>query len=405
MRLLFIHEVNWLRKVTFEIHELPELLSAKGHEVDFIDFPEGETRSGLSRFIDIRTRVTTVRSRTVPGSAIRLCTPGRVFPPPLDRLVATITFVPLLIRLLRRKRYDAIVLYGVPTNGWQTVMIARLFKIPVLYRGIDVAHALRRTRFARLIEISERFIYRNATQLSVNNVALRDYCVSRGAIAERVSVDYPGLDIEHFRQPTGVAKLRESMGIQPGEHVVIYMGTFFRFSGLDRVLNGFGKRGSKSPAVKLVLVGGGEQRIDLENLVDELDLTENVVFTGFVDYADLPRYLATADVAISPFQPQLVSHKALPWKVVQYVASGVPVVSTKLEGLMGLCPEGQGVLYVNDLESIWETVDLLLSDKDKSRAVVESGLVVVKKNCNWTEQILKFERVVENVASSAGQYR
>lgn len=403
MRLLFIHEVNWLRKVTFEIHELPELLSVRGHEVDFIDFPEEERRTGLARFLDLRTRVTTVQSRTVSGSRIGLHTPGRVFPPPFDRLFATVTFVPLLIRLLRRRNYDAIVLYGVPTNGWQTAVIARLFRIPVLYRGIDVAHALRKTRLAKLIELSERYIYRNVTQLSVNNVALREYCISHGAAPQSVSVDYPGLDIEHFRESAGVEELRESLGIRPEERVVVYMGTFFRFSGLDHVLRGLAEHRLKNQAIRLVLIGGGEQRIALERLVDELSLRTNVVFTGFVDYVNLPRYLAAADVAITPFQPQLVSHKALPWKVVQYVASGVPVVSTKLEGLMGLCPEGHGVLYIDNLESIWETVEVLLADNDKARTVVESGIKVVEENCSWNEQILKFEQAIEDLALGRGR--
>ncbi|NDC99922.1 glycosyltransferase, partial [bacterium] len=40
MRFLFVHEVNWREKVTYEIHDIPELLSIAGHEVTFIDFPE-----------------------------------------------------------------------------------------------------------------------------------------------------------------------------------------------------------------------------------------------------------------------------------------------------------------------------------------------------------------------------
>ena len=40
MNLLFIHEVNWRDKVTFEIHDIPELLSIAGHSVFFIDYPE-----------------------------------------------------------------------------------------------------------------------------------------------------------------------------------------------------------------------------------------------------------------------------------------------------------------------------------------------------------------------------
>jgi len=58
VRLLFVHEVNWRAKVVYEIHDYPELLSFAGHEAVFIDFPEGETCSGFTRFPDLRARTT-----------------------------------------------------------------------------------------------------------------------------------------------------------------------------------------------------------------------------------------------------------------------------------------------------------------------------------------------------------
>jgi hypothetical protein len=41
MRILFIHEVNYIQKPIFEMHEFPEWLAHKGHDVGFFHFPEG----------------------------------------------------------------------------------------------------------------------------------------------------------------------------------------------------------------------------------------------------------------------------------------------------------------------------------------------------------------------------
>lgn len=400
MRLLFIHEVNWRRKVTFEIHELPELLSLRGHEVDFIDFPEGEKRSGFARFLDIRTKVEVVDGKTISGSSIRIITPGRVLPPPLDRFVAAITFVPLLVRSLLRTKYDAIVLYSVPTTGWQTVLVAKMFGIPVLFRGIDVAHVLRNTRLTRLIQIAERLVYRRADHLSVNNMALRQYCISEGAAAERTSVDYPGLDINHFHSTAGAEELRSSLGIEKNEIPILYMGTFFRFSGLDDVLRCFAERNNERNDAKLVLVGDGELRPTLEHVVAELGLNEKVVFTGFVNYRDLPSYLQLARVAITPFSKGLVTDKALPWKVVQYIASGVPVVSTRLEGLSGLFPDNHGVAYVDNVNDLWAAVDRILNDPEGGQRLVSSGQDIIRAKCDWSTQIGVFESRLRDLADS-----
>ena len=42
MKLLFIHEVSWRKKVVYEIHDFPELLAMRGHDVTFFEYDEDE---------------------------------------------------------------------------------------------------------------------------------------------------------------------------------------------------------------------------------------------------------------------------------------------------------------------------------------------------------------------------
>jgi glycosyltransferase involved in cell wall biosynthesis len=109
------------------------------------------------------------------------------------------------------------------------------------------------------------------------------------------------------------------------------MGSFFYFSGLPEVIRTFAKEANHDDY--LVIIGAGEQAKQLEGIAKDLGIQNKVLFTGLVRFADLPRYLAIADVAINPLRPSLVSNTALPNKVLQYMASGLPVVSTRLRGL------------------------------------------------------------------------
>ncbi len=402
MRILFIHEVNWQQKVTFEIHELPELLSCRGHLVDFVDFPEGEVRRGLRALIDTRTDVSTVVGRTISGSSVRVITPGRVFVPPFDRFFASVTLIPLLARLLRQGEYDAIFLYGVPTNGWQATFLARWYGVPILFRGIDVAHCLRKTKFSLLVRAAERYVYRNANHISVNNLALQDYCIKEGARRDAITVEYPGLDRDHFRIPQDTASLKHLCGIQSNDRVITYMGTFFRFSGLVQLIEGFVEVRKKEPGLKLLLIGDGELREKLEEITRRNGLEDCVIFTGVVDYRDLPRYMQMATVAVVPFIPSLVSNKALPWKVVQYVSANLPVVSTRLEGLMGLFPEGQGVTY-SDGDKLWDNILMLLNDENFAHTVVKYGQEIVEEYCDWGKNIEVFESLLHTLSSASAR--
>ena len=56
MNILFIHEVDWLNKVVFDIHSLSESLSLLGHQVYAIDYENTWSRNGFFSFGDLKTR-------------------------------------------------------------------------------------------------------------------------------------------------------------------------------------------------------------------------------------------------------------------------------------------------------------------------------------------------------------
>ena len=70
MRFLFVHEVNWREKVTYEVHDIPELLSIAGHEVTFIDFPEFANTDPRNRNLGLKTSRAFSQSRAHPGSKV-----------------------------------------------------------------------------------------------------------------------------------------------------------------------------------------------------------------------------------------------------------------------------------------------------------------------------------------------
>jgi glycosyltransferase involved in cell wall biosynthesis len=397
VRILFVHEVNWAIKVTFEMHELPELLSLRGHDVDFLDFPEGVKRFGLRRLIDLRTETTTHESRTFNGSRVRVITPGRVFAPPLDRLFASLTFVPCLFALLRVKKYDIIVLYAVPTNGWQTILLARLFDTPVIYRGLDVSHEIRRTRFSWMVKVAEQFVYQKSTWLSLNNRELLDYCVHTGGRRARCSVDFAGVSGSWRSSESQALKLREQLSIPANKRVIYYLGSLFTFCGLPRVLVELARSTKFRNTVAVVITGDGELMDELIDLVQQLELQDCVHIIGRIRFDQIPSFMAMADVAIIPFDQNLVTHAAFPWKAVQYLAAGLPVVATQLNGLRSVFEEGDGVIYESTQRSLLERVKELLINPEMASAVARRGQDLVQKHFAWERNVMKFEDLIRSV--------
>jgi glycosyltransferase involved in cell wall biosynthesis len=361
LNLLFIHEIEYETKVVYEVHEFPEQLITRGHTVTFIDFPETRENANFSS----RQRDRVISGRVIKGAKLRLVSPLVLGLPLVDRLLATLTFIPLLVGLLRTQKFDAIVLYAVPTYGWQTIILARLFKVPVLYRALDVSHKIRESIFEKPIEAVEKFIYRRANRLSANNPAMARYCIESGTRTLPSEVNLPPLDATHFKVATTSSSIsRASLGVRPEEKVLMYMGSFFYFSGLVEVIRAFHEQNLKEQDFKLILVGGGEKDAELRALVRDLELQESVIFTGFVDYKVLGEYLSLADIFINPMKPDLVSNTAFPHKVLQYMASGRPVVSTKLSGLYETFGDTSGIAWVDQSWQVTSVAAALASNKE-----------------------------------------
>jgi glycosyltransferase involved in cell wall biosynthesis len=341
VKILFIHEVNYQAKVIYEMHEFPELLAARGHDVAFFHYPEGSGR--FSR----RANRERIQGRVHPEVAITLITPPTFGGRAGERVLAPLLAIRSLRREIRKGGYDVIVLYAVPTTGWQTVSIARRAGVPVVFRALDVSHLIRKSLLSPLIRCAERYVYRNATLLSANNPALGDYCDEISGRLGPTVVHVPPLDLSHFRGPFG-NDLRGPLGLTQRHRVLVFMGSFFPFSGLDVVVDALPPLVKRFPDLRLVLVGGGELDADLRARVIRLDLANHVIFTGVVPYAELPKYLGLADVAINPFRRELLTNVALPHKVLQYMAAGKPVVSTSLTGLRAVLGDDSGVMWVEE---------------------------------------------------------
>lgn len=383
MKILFIHEVSYRTKFVFEMHEFPELLAIQGHDVSFLEFPEDDSswkyqKSNYSQEI---------QGRAHPEVSINLVTPAAFGKGIFGRLFGVFSGIPALKFELTHNRPDVIVLLSVPTSGWQAVRLAAKYKIPVVFRALDVSHLLRPTAFSRLILLAEKYIYRNATVLSANNPALMRYCVELAGRTEKSLVNLPPLDLSHFKGELDKSVLQK-FGIPSDAQVLMYMGTFFRFSGLEQAIRDFSIHLKSHPDLYFVLVGQGEIEEQLRTLSDDLGISNHVVFTGRVDYLELGKILRAADVALNPFDSEFLTNVALPHKVLQYMASGVPVVSTTLEGLKGVVGEDSGVTWVASGEShVDKAVDVL-------SLPAETREFIGKKQQQTIDQILNLDKIL-----------
>ena len=399
MKILFVHEVSWQKKVTYEIHDFPELLQLRGHDVSFIEYDEASASNPTKAKITKRYfwGTESICTRAHFGSSVRVITPWRIFPSIFGRLFAVFFHPLIILRELLLNRPDVIAIYSIPTNGWQTVILARLLKIPTLFRAIDVLHQIRATKFSRFVHLLERFVYSNSDYVCANNEALRRYCIGRGASPAKSSVVYPGIDMDRFCPAPPDRNLQNKLGIQSTDSVLLFMGTIFRFSGLDELIVEFCSTLRKNPSLKFLVVGDGEDFAQLLQLVNKLDLQHQVLLPGRIEYDLLADYIRLGHVALLPFRPELVTNGALPGKILQYLACGIPTIATPLIGLQSMISADEGVLYVNDHQEMANNAFELLFDTEVRAQLSNRGIKLMNQKCNWPTQIDSFERILQDL--------
>ena len=391
MRILFLHEVNYLEKPIFEMHEFPEHLASLGHQVGFVQFPEGLSLEQV-RSLGWRTQIP---GRVLPEQNLTLYTPQNAAGNLVGRLKTALTFKRTFTAAVEDFSPDVVVSLSVPTSGWQALAVCKKLGIPFVFRALDVSHLIRKSVFSRLILSAEKFIYRNASAVSANNPAMADYCQTMGAVATKTFVDLPPIDLSHFANGLSQRdQVRSKLGIAKDSKVILYMGSFFYFSGLPQLVDEFAR--SAQDNTVLVLVGGGEQDQELRQQVATLGLTKKVLFTGFVGFNELPSYLAAADVAVNPMQSSLVSNAAFPNKVIQYLATGLAVATTKLKGLELTFGDVPGIRYSETPEQVMRDA-LEMSSSRELNSLGRANQVLVAEKFSKVEAVKAFETRLREV--------
>ncbi|MFH1652122.1 MAG: glycosyltransferase family 4 protein [Chloroflexota bacterium] len=397
MNILFVHEVDWLEKVVFDIHFLAESLSLRGHQVYAIDYEDRWRKRNFFDLGTLKTREFEVVDRAFPGAAVHLRRPGAIKIPGLSRLSAFCTHSWEVGRTIREKNIDAIILYSVPTNGLPAILAARRRRIPVLFRSIDILHIL--VPYSTLRPVTrflERLVYTLADLVLPNTPQYLRYVRDAGVPESRVRyLPFP-VDTERFQPAPEDPELRRQWGIAEDEAVIVFIGTLFPFSGLDGFIREFPGVLRAAPATRLLIVGDGPQRAGLERIIRELGLKDRVIITGFQPYQTMPGYLNLATICINPFLMTEKTMDVFPAKVVQYAACGKPSVATALRGIISVLPgEEQGVVYVKDAAEMAAAVIALLKSPERRERLGKAGRAYVEATYGYQKIAADLETILQ----------
>jgi glycosyltransferase involved in cell wall biosynthesis len=174
--------------------------------------------------------------------------------------------------------------------------------------------------------------------------------------------------------------------------------------GVRNLIEAFAKLEARHEDVKLYIIGDSSGTSDLERLQQlarDLSVQNRVVFTGRVLRNEIPRYLCNASILALARPAGLQSEGGFPSKLGEYLATGNPVVVTRVGEIPEYLTDGEDAFLVepDDVSGFASKLDYVLSNQDLARKVGLRGMEVAKTNFDYRVQGEKTVQFLRALAS------
>ncbi|MFV1987401.1 MAG: glycosyltransferase family 4 protein [Gemmatimonadota bacterium] len=340
------------RGTPIAIRQVLQALSELGYKVDLVTYPLG-------------------RDFSLPGLRWFRCgNPLRIKHVPvgfsLRKVVLDMSLAAELRRRVRGTTYRWI--HAVEESAFLAVLAARSAGTPVLYdmqsslpQQLASHPVLGTPPLQAFLSRAERWILRRAS-LVVASQGL-------GAYVEKMA---PGCPCREWQFPSvtravdhdRTADLREELGLGDGVKIVVYSGTFAEYQGLPLLVEGARKVLEEEPGTVFVLVGGTPARVaQLRKLLASRGVLESFRIVPRQTQETARAYVELADVTVSP----RAFGDNLPIKILDYMASGKPIVATAIPGHTTTLRESMAVLAEPSAEGLAAGILGLLREPGRAR--------------------------------------
>jgi len=301
-------------------------------------------------------------------------------------------FLPYVIAyaLWKARNYDVILLGDgvLAIVAWALKNVTQHPKVFCILHGLDIT-------FPKLIYQRlwvNRFLSRVDVLLPVSQQSANE-AIKRGLRADRCQVIPNGVDPDEFSRKYDRSQLQRILGREiEGQHVILTVGRLIKRKGVHWFAENVMTEMDKD--VIYVIAGEGPMRKTIEKIIEQKELGARVFLLGQVSEADLHILYATADIFVQPNIPVEGDMEGFGLVVLEAGASGLPVIASRLEGLMEAISDGDNGEFVTPCcaEEYVKRIKSLLRDQKTLHDNGQKALTYVRQHFSWeviTEIYLK----------------
>ncbi len=323
---------------------------------------------------------------------------------PLFRFIIRYAFLPFYFGFLFRKIESKVMYARFGALTFSSLIAAKLTnkKYVVELNGlkIDELELLEDRSILRyfkifVIKILEKFTYVLSDKIIAVTEGIKEGIHRQYNISlSKIDVVPNGANIDLFRP---IDNAKEKLNLEKDIKIVGFTGTLYAWQGVDFLIQAAPEIIKKIPDVKFIIVGDGEERGNLEKRIQQLNLKDNFLFTGAIEYAKVPVYINAFDICVSLKKPLKSGYSTL--KLYEYLACGKPVITTETPGLSDLIEKNNIGISV-DQGAIPELSNAIVSLLNNTTLIKEMGRrarAVVEEKYSWRASAGKIEDILKDL--------
>jgi PEP-CTERM/exosortase A-associated glycosyltransferase len=280
-------------------------------------------------------------------------------------------------------------------NGIAGYKTARAYKVPLLYEirafwedaAVDQGKTQEgswRYNYTRHLETD---IARKANRVTVICDGLKKDLMERGIPEDKITVIPNGVDIDRFQPAAEPDQELVTKYRLKGHRVIGFIGTFFRFEGLDLLIKAARAIATRDRNVRFLLVGGGEMAVELQDRVREYGLTDVVLFSGRVPHEDVTRYYSLIDILVYPRISRRITELVTPLKPLEAMALKKIIIGSNVGGIKELVHNDvNGILFEKgNVLDLTDKCEFALRHLDDLQVMASNARQYVEKERTWSE--------------------
>lgn len=303
------------------------------------------------------------------------------------------------IKLIKKGKIKNDVIFAQYTPHQLSAVAGAIVKkftgLPLLIRSHDIIPVFGTSFFKNLhLKITNELnltFGKKTDKFFIVSSELKNYLIAKkGYNPNKVEINTNGVDISIFSpQDTKTEK----------DNSVFFMGSMQPEDGLENLLEAIPIVILKYPKIKFILAGEGSELEKLKKIACKLKILENIKFLGKIDNMKIPTLINSSKVCIGPLGMDSANRSAVPRKIVEYMASAKPIISTPVSKDLSWKDKKTYISIKSDnFRELAAKIILLLKDKNLRKKIGVNARNLIRKKFEWTKILTKLEKELAELA-------